>query len=185
MTDDVFTFAEQEHATPTAGDHSAALWQDPGIWVSAAFLVVVVLLLRLGAHRSIVSALDKRSQKIADDLNEARRLREQAQEILAQYQRQQRDAEQEAKEIIEEARREAKRIEAASRTKIAEQIERRAKTAEEKIARAEAQAIAEVRAQAADLAVEAAREIIRTRMDKGAHAALVEKAIAGLRAAAS
>ncbi|MGE0407875.1 MAG: F0F1 ATP synthase subunit B, partial [Amphiplicatus sp.] len=62
-----------------------------------------------------------------------------------------------------------------------EQIERRAKAAEEKIARAEAQAIAEVRAQAADLAIETARGIIKDRMDKGAQAALIEKSISELR----
>ncbi len=170
----------------TAGEvvHQAApyaLWQDVSFWVLVAFVIVIGILWRAGAHKTIVGGLDKRAQRIADELDQARKLREEAQELLAQYQRRQRDAEEEAKGIIEQAKKDAQRLAHESREKIAEQIERRARAAEEKIARAEEQAIAEVRAQAADLAVETAREIIRGRMDKGAQSALVEKSISELR----
>lgn len=168
-------------AAQEAGEHALAWWQDPAVWVSIAFLVVVAVLVRMGAFKSMGQALDKRSQKIADDLKEAERLREEAQALLAQYQKRQREAEVEAKVIIEEARREATRLGAEMRQKIAEQIDRRAKSAEDKIGRAEAQALAEVRGQAADLAVEAARTIIRARVDQGGQAALVDKAISELR----
>ena len=137
---------------------------------------------RAGLHKMILGGLDKRGQRIADELDQARKLREEAQELLAQYQRRQREAEEEAKGIIDQAKKDAQRLAAESREKIAEQIERRSKAAEEKIARAEAQAIAEVRGQAADLAVDTAREIIRKRMDQGAQTALVEKSISELRA---
>lgn len=170
-------------AAAEAGDYaSKSLFDDTSFWVGLAFLVVVLMFWRMGVHKSIGAALDKRAQKIADELDEARKLREEAQELLAQYQRRQREAEEEAAGIVEQAKRDAKRLEAEARAKIEDQIARRAKAAEERIARAEAQAIAEVRGQAADLAIEAAREIIRERMDKGAQAALVEKAIGELRA---
>lgn len=166
----------------TAAEHETTpLLQDPTLWVLIAFLLVVGLMVKTGVHKKIAGGLDKRAHKIADELEQARRLRDEAQELLAQYQRRQREAEEEAKGIIEQAKKDAMRLAAESRDKIAEQIERRAKAAEEKIARAEAQALAEVRAQAADLAIETAREIIRSRMDKGAQSALVEKAIDGLR----
>lgn len=155
--------------------------QDTSFWVGAAFLVVIAIFWRMGVHKMIASALDKRSQIIADELDHARKLREEAQELLAQYQRRQRETEDEAKGIIEQAKRDAQRLATESREKIAEQIQRRTKSAEERIARAEAQAIAEVRGQAADLAVMTAHEIIRKRMDQGAQAALIEKSISELR----
>lgn len=167
----------------SAVEHAAhpGLLEDVSFWVLLAFLIVMGIFWRAGLHKTIAGALDKRAQRIADELNQARKFREEAQELLAQYQRRQREAEEEAKGIVEQAKRDAKRLEAEARAKIDEQISRRAKAAEERIARAEAQAIAEVRGQAADLAVEAAREIIRERMDQGAQAALVDKAISGLR----
>lgn len=174
--------AAAQEVHDTAVEHETVpLWQDTSLWVLVAFVIVVGILAKAGVHKTIASRLDKRSHKIADELEQARKLRDEAQELLAQYQRRQREAEEEAKGIIEQAKKDAQRLAAESRDKIAEQIERRAKAAEEKIARAEAQALAEVRGQAADLAIETAREIIRARMDKGAQSALVEKAIDGLR----
>ena len=175
--------AASEVAADQTGHEAApyVLWQDVSLWVLVAFIIVIGIFWRAGAHKTILGALDKRAQRIADELDQARKLREEAQELLAQYQRRQRDAEEEAKGIIEQAKKSAQRLAQESRDKIAEQIVRRGKAAEEKIARAEAQAIADVRAQAADLAVETAREIIRDRMDKGAQSALVEKSISELR----
>lgn len=169
-------------AAGETGEHAALpLWQDPSLWVGLAFVLVVVMFVRMGMHKQIGAALNKRSQRIADELDQARRLREEAQELLATYQRRQREAEEEAASIIEQAKKDAQRLAAETREKIAEQIERRTRAAEDKIARAEAQAVAEVRNQTVDLAVETAREIIKSRMDKGAQSALVEKAIGELR----
>lgn len=170
--------AEETHE---AAGHSGGLFSDTSFWLLLAFLIVVGIIIRAGAHRMIASGLDKRAQKIADEINEARKMREEAQELLAQYQRRQREAESEAAAIVEQAKKDAKRMAAEARDKINEQMERRTKAMEDKIARAEAQAISEVRGQAADLAVAAAREIIRERMDSGAQTASVDRAIAGLR----
>lgn len=164
-----------------AHEPSDGLLQDPTFWVMLAFLIVIGLLARAGVHKTIAKGLDKRSQDIADELDKARALRDEAQELLAKYQRRQREAEEEASGIIEQAKRDAQRLAGEARQKIEEQIERRVKSAEDKIARAEAQAIAEMRGETADLAIEAAREIIRARMDQGAQSALAERAIDELR----
>ncbi len=173
--------AEEAH---DAAEHAGGggLLQDTSFWVLVAFVIVIGIFIRAGVHKAIASGLDKRAQKIADEINEARKMREEAQEILAQYQRRARDAEEEAAAIVEQAKTDAKRMAAEARDKINEQMERRAKAAEAKIARAEAQALSEVRSQAADLAVAAAAGIIRERMNSaGAQGAFVDKAIAELR----
>ena len=167
--------------THDAGHAATPLLQDTSTWVSLGFLVVVVLFAYMGVHKKMAGALDKRAQKIADEIDEARRLREEAQELLAQYQRRQREAEEEAQGIIDQAKRDAKRLAAESRDKINDQLGRRMKAAEEKIARAEAQAIAEVRSQTADVAIAAAGDIIGARMDQGAQSAMAERAINDLR----
>lgn len=174
--------AAAEEAAHGAERAPTPLFADTSTWVSLGFLVVVALFLWKGVHKQIAQALDKRGQAIADELNRARALKDEANELLAQYQRRAREAEDEAAGLIEQARRDAARMGEEARAKIDDQIARRLKAAEEKIARAEAQALAEVRAQTADVAVEAARDIIRQRMDQGAHAALADKAIGELRA---
>lgn len=161
--------------------HSTGLFQDTSFWVSLGFLIVVGLFWRMGVHKTVAGMLDQRKDKISAELDEARRLREEAQELLAQYQRRQREAEDEANGIIEQAKRDADRMGKEAREKINDQLERRAKAAEEKIARAEAQALTEVRSQTTDLAINAAQAIIKDRMDSGAQTAMTDKAINDLR----
>lgn len=173
--------AGEEAAHAVGETHAPGLFEDPTFWVGLAFLIVVAILARAGVHKMIAGGLDKRAQGIADELDRARALRDEAQELLARYQRRQREAEEEAADIIAQAKRDAERIAADARAKIEDHLQRRAKAAEEKIARAETQAIAEVRGQTVDVAIEAAREIIRSRMDQGAQAALAERAIDELR----
>lgn len=157
------------------------LFGDSSFWVLLAFIIVIGIFARAGLFKSMAAGLDKRANRIADELNEARKMREEAQELLAQYQRRQREAENEAAAIIEQAKKDAKILAAEARDKLNAQMERRAKAAEAKIARAEAQALSEVRGRAADVAIEAARDIIRERMDSGAQSAFIEKSITGLR----
>ncbi len=177
----LFLASAAEEAAHGGGHEKLPFFQDPTNWVSFGFLVVVALFAYLGVHKKLAAALDKRAQDIADELDRARALRDEAQELLAKYQRRQREAEDEAAGIVEQAKRDAQRIAADARTKIEEQIERRTKSAEDKIARAEAQAVAEMRGATAELAIEAAREIIRSRMDQGAQSTLAERAIDELR----
>ena len=160
---------------------SVPFWADTSFWVLVGFAIVIGLFAYMGVHKTMAKGLDERAQKIADELDSARRMREEAQELLAQYQRRQREAEDEAQGIIDQAKKDAARMAEETRDKINDQIARRAKAAEDKIARAEAQALAEVRQQTADLAIDTAREIIKSRVDQGAQSALIERAIDELR----
>ena len=130
-------------------------------WVGVAFFVFVALVGYLGAHRMILASLDQRRDKIKSELDEARRLREEAEKLLAEYRRRQQDAESEAQTIISSAQAEAERIAAEAHAKMQELIARRTAIAQTKIAQAEAQALADVRAAAADAAVAAAEKILR------------------------
>lgn len=153
----------------------------PEFWVAMAFLAFVGLLLKMGVPRLITTALDDRAALIRKELDEARRLRDEAQDLLADYQRKQRAADDEAKAIIEQARREAEAIKAESARNLKESLERRTRVAEEKIARAEAQAVSEVRAAAVDLAMKASERLIGTRMTADQGSALVEQSIKDLK----
>jgi F-type H+-transporting ATPase subunit b len=139
---------------------------DAEFWVAVAFLVFIGGLIYLGVHEMMVNYIDQRRDRIKAELDEALRLKEEAQALLAQYQRKQREAEQEAAAIIAGAVAEAERMMAEAKTKMEEFIARRGKMAESKIAQAEAQALADVRAAAAEAAVSAAEKIL-TQIVKG------------------
>jgi len=129
-------------------------------WVSVAFFIFVALILYLGGHRRILAGLDSQRDRIKSELDEARRLRDDAAALLADYHRKQREAETEAKAIIAGAQAEAERIAAETKAKMAELVSNRTAVAQAKIAQAEVQALAEVRAAAADAAVAAAARIL-------------------------
>ena len=129
-------------------------------WVAVAFLLFVLILFYVGAHKRITDALDARTAKIKADLDEAARLRDEAGKLLAEYKRKQGEAEREAQAIVAEAKAEAERVAAESKTKVEDFVARRTKMAEAKIGQAEAQALADVRAAAADAAVAAAEKIL-------------------------
>ena len=129
-------------------------------WVGVAFLIFLSLLWRLGAHRSILASLDARRATVHDELAEARRLKSEAQKLLAHYQQKQREAETEAATIVAQAKIEAEEIAAEAKTRMEEFVARRTKMAEMKIAQAERQAVADVRAAAADAAVRASETIL-------------------------
>jgi F-type H+-transporting ATPase subunit b len=133
---------------------------EPETWVAIAFLIMVGVFLWLGVHRTVLTALDHRAERIKAELDDARRLKEEAANVLAGYKARRASAEREAEEIITNARAEAERIAAETRAKMEDFVARRTKTAENKIALAEAQALADVRAAAADAAVQAASSIL-------------------------
>ena len=137
-------------------------YQQSEFWVLVPLLIFFGILMWKGVFRSMGNTLDARAQAISDELDEARRLREEAQTLLASYQRKQAEAEERAKDIVERARRDAETMATQARADLADRLERRAAQAEAKIEVAEAQALAEVRARAADLAVDAAEDMIRS-----------------------
>jgi F-type H+-transporting ATPase subunit b len=139
---------------------------DAEFWVAVAFVAFLGVLVYFGVHEMMVKYIDQRRDRIKAELDEALRLKEEAQALLAQYRRKQREAEQEAAAIIAGAAAEAERMMAEAKAKMEEFIARRGKMAETKIAQAEAQALADVRAAAAEAAVSAAERIL-TQIVKG------------------
>jgi F-type H+-transporting ATPase subunit b len=137
------------------------LLQQPETWVAVAFVIFIGVILYVGAHKKMIEALDHRSARIKTELDEARKLRDEAAKLLADYQRKQKEAEREAEAIVAEAKAEAERVAAESKAKMEEFVARRTKLAESKIGQAEAQALADVRAAAAEAAVAAAEKILR------------------------
>jgi F-type H+-transporting ATPase subunit b len=155
--------------------------QQPLFWVLVAFLGFVALLLWYGVPAAVGKMLDERADAIRKELDEARKLREDAQALLSDYQRKSREAEVEAKIIIEQAKREAEALAAESRKALAESIDRRSKLAEEKIARAETQAVSEVRATAVEAALAAAEKILKARVPGSTGDALIDQSIRDLK----
>ena len=154
----------------------------PEFWVAIAFLGFVGLLVYYKVPALVGKMLDDRAAGIARDLDEARRLREEAEALLAEYKGKTRAAEDEAKSIVDQARREAEVLTNETRQSLAEMLERRTKLAEEKIARAEAQAIADVRSAAIETAVAASQRILQGKVTPDAGGALIDQSIRELRA---
>ncbi len=151
---------------------------DASFWVAVCVLGFLALLVWKGVHKTIVKALDERSVKISNELAEARRLREEAQALLASYKRKQKEAEDLAEGIVKQARHDAELMAVNARKDLAERLERRTVMAETKIKAAEVQALNEVRAKAADLSLEAAEAVLRKDLKPAQHANLIKDGIA-------
>jgi len=154
-------------------------FENPEFWVALAFVLVVVLVFRPAA-KAITSTLDGRAVTIRSQIEEARKLREDAQALLAEYQRKQRDAMAEAEKIIAQARADAVRLKVEAEKDLENAIARRQQQALERIAQTEARAIASVRNTAVDVALAAAEKLIQTSLDPAKKQALADKAIAEL-----
>jgi len=150
-------------------------------WVAIAFLAFLGLLAYVGVHRQIAKALDDRAERIRAELDEARKLRDDAAQLLADYQRKRQEAETEAQGVIAGAKAEAERMAADAKAKVEEFVTRRTQLAETKIAQAEAQAAADVRGAAADAAVAAAEKILALEAKGKLAAELIAKGIEDVR----
>jgi F-type H+-transporting ATPase subunit b len=136
------------------------MFAEPEFWVAVAFFILMGVFAYLGVHRTVLTTLDHRSDRIKAELDDARRLKEEAARVLEQYKARRASAEREAEEIITGAKAEAERIASEAKAKMEDFVARRTKTAENKIGLAEAQALADVRSAAADAAVAAASTIL-------------------------
>lgn len=155
--------------------------QSDSFWALVGLIIFFIVVVAVGGPKRIIAMLDGRTNRIRAELDEARRTREEAQALLAEYQRRRRDAEAEAQVIVEEARNEARRLTEEANEKLRDMVTRRTKTAETKIAMAEAQAISEVRGRAADLAVAAATELLTKTLAGKAGEAMIDKSIGEVR----
>ncbi|XBQ16371.1 MAG: F0F1 ATP synthase subunit B [Oceanicaulis sp.] len=157
------------------------LLQDTTFWAFVGLILFFVVIVVFGAPKMINAALDSRADKIRGELDEARRLREEAQELLASYKRKQAKAAEDAEGIIKQAKAEADYLRENAKKEIAQRIERRTALAEQRIAQAEAQAAKEVKSLAADLAVDAAKLLLTEKMTKTQRNAVLKSDIASLK----
>jgi F-type H+-transporting ATPase subunit b len=155
-------------------------WSDPTFWVAVGFVIFVAAVLKMKAGSAITGMLDKRAYDIRKSIDEAASLREEAQQLLAEYQRKQRDAVKETEEMVAHARAEAARLAKDGAEKLEETLKRREQLAVEKVAQAEADALREVRAMSVDIAVAATRSLIASNMDATKSGAMVDEAISDL-----
>jgi F-type H+-transporting ATPase subunit b len=158
------------------------LFSEAEFWVAVAFVILMGVFVYIGVPRTVVQALDHRRDRIKAELDDARRLKDEAAKLLAEYKARGAQAEKEAQDIIASAKAEAERIAAEAKTKMEDFVARRTKTAESKIALAEAQALADVRAAAADASVAAASTIMSRSVKGGIADDLLAKGIAEVRA---
>jgi F-type H+-transporting ATPase subunit b len=150
-------------------------------WVALGFFVFLGLLGYVGVHRQLAKSLDHRAERIKAELDEARKLKDEAVALLADYRRKREQAESEAQVIVDGAKAEAERLAAEAKEKVEEFVARRTKLAETKIAQAEAQAAADVRGAAAEAAVAAAEKILAQETKGKLAAEMIAKGIEDVR----
>lgn len=155
---------------------------DATFWALIGLVIFLGIVVYFKVPGMITAALDTRADKIKNELEEARRLREEAQEMLAEYERKRKEAEDEAQSIVEAARREADMLAQDAKKKTEEFVTRRNQIAEEKIARAEAEAVMEVRNSAVDVAIAAATSLLGEKMTAKTSGDLFKDSLAKVKA---
>lgn len=154
---------------------------DATFWSAVAFVILIAGFIYLGVHSKITEALDHRAGRIKAELDDARRLKEEAQKLVAEYRARRESAVKEAEEIVASAKAESERIAVEAKTRMEDFVARRTKMAETKIAQAEAQALADVRAAAADAAVSAAAKVLAETVKGATAESLLTQGIAEVR----
>jgi F-type H+-transporting ATPase subunit b len=151
---------------------NAEFWVGMGLLI---FLGIVVFVAK--APKAIAATLDARTASIQSDLDEAARIRAEAERLLASLQAERAEAERQAKDMLAAAREQVRVFEAEAKAKLEESLVRRQLLAERKIANAEAQAQAEVKAAAADLAAQMAEQVLVARLAGSKSDPLIDAAI--------
>lgn len=165
--------AEAAHGAEHAAE---PFYASAEFWVAVG-LVILLALIGKRAYRLIVVSLDERAERIRARLDEASKLAEEAQTLLATYERKQRDAASEAEAIVADARREADRLAAQASADLERSLKRREELAIERIAQAEAAAVAEVRTRAVDVAMQATQALLVQKLTPAQSDALIDSAI--------
>lgn len=151
-------------------------------WVAVALIIFLALLVYMKVPSTLSKSLDNRADEIRNELDEARKLREEAAGILADYQKKRQEAEQEAENIVAQAKKDAAAMKTEELQKLSDYITRRTKQAEDKIAQAEAQAVNDVRSTSVEVAIAAAENLIRKKVDPAVTGKLIEASIAEVKA---
>jgi F-type H+-transporting ATPase subunit b len=158
---------------------TAEFWSpaNPELWVGVGLLLFLGILYVAGAYRMMGGALDGKAAKIQADLDEAARLRADAEAMLADIRRQREESDAQARQMLKDATAEAKRLEAEAKVRLEEQIARRSELADRRIAVAEAQATADVKAAAAELAAKIAESMLAARLESSKSDPMIDRAI--------
>lgn len=167
------------HAATEAAHHDGGLLDNPTFWVALAFIVLIVLAAKPIAAK-MAAALDARADTIKAQIDEAEKLREEAQELLASFKRRQQEAEEEAAKILQRAKEEAAHLEAKSKKDLENALKRREAAAAARIAQAEKSAIAEVKALATAIAINASEMLMQDGISAQKANELIDTAIAQL-----
>lgn len=176
-------FISVAHAASAAGENASlisSLLHDTSFWVGASVVSFLALLVYLGVHKTVGKSLDERGEKIQNELDEARKLKEEAQSLLAQHQRRQREAAKEADDILAHAKEEAAAIKAEISGNVDVMVERRTRLAEDRVKAAEAAAVKDVRKVAVEIATSAAHKVIASALTADAQKDSIDKAISEL-----
>ena len=152
------------------------MFQDPTFWVAVAFVIFVIAVFK-PIKGALIGGLDAKIEEIRREVEEAEKLREEAQSLLANYQRQQRQAMQDAENIVARAKEEAGRHRAEADEAMKEMVRRQEEQAREKIAQAEAAAIQEVKSMAVDLAMAASEKLLADKLVGDEGSRLIDKSI--------
>jgi len=155
--------------------------QDPSFWVAMGFLILAILAFFF-IRKPTLDMLDARVRAVQASLDEAASLREEAQQLLAEYQRKQRDAVKETEAMLTRAKEEAERISSEGAETLRAALKRREDLAIDKIAQAEADAVREVQTMSVEIAVNATRVLVADKLDKAHADTLIDEAIADLSA---
>ena len=150
---------------------------DSHFWVGVALVIFLLILMRVGVHKLAWNALGDAGAKVRAQLDEAEALRREAQGLLDEIRVQKEETDRIVAAMLENAKAEAQRLQSEAKDKLAEQIHRRGELAERKIATAEAQAAAEVKSAAADLAAEMAERVLAARLAAGKGDPLLDQAV--------
>jgi F-type H+-transporting ATPase subunit b len=150
-------------------------------WVGVAFVIFMAIVWKVGGFKTLIAGLDDRGRQVRAELSEAKRLREEAEAVLADYKRRQGEAEQEAESLVAAAREDAQRIADEAHQRLNDFVTRRTAAAEQRIAQAEMQAQQQVRAAAADAAVRISEIVLRDDMKTGAGQDLIGESLTEVR----
>ncbi len=153
------------------------MFSTPEFWVGVAFVIFLAIAWRLGAFKSMIGSLDARGRRVRAELDEAQRLRAEAEALLVEYKRRRDEAEREAQDIVSAAREDAERVAREAHDRMTDFVRRRTVAAETKIAQAEANAMQQVRAAAADAAVRVSETLLRDQMRGGAAEDLLARSL--------
>jgi len=154
--------------------------QDAHLWEAIGLVIFLAALVYLKVPGMALAALDSRATKIQAQLDEATKLREEAERLLAEIKAQREASEHQAASIVAMAQEEAARLGEEAKVKLEEQIKRRGQMAERRIALAESQAAAEVKAVAADLAAQVAEAVLAARLAAATTDPMIDPAVAAV-----